>query len=240
MHIIVQQIYKNLGIHYIYVPKEEMNVLQHTTETTNASFPKSGESMYATTVKRNDSLENSVIEKSTHQSGRSKKVTAQHNTSYYTKVDIEIFDKRFKNLCSTMKRTPCVWTYFTLGEDMFGTPNVQRRNTIKQMLVSLAMPQGTYSFVPFTAPNEDGSLTVYKTEFMGILQIYKPSLVLFFGKDSLEHIGISSSNNEWQEFIVFPPIRGIILPSIINLDIQGELTIIRYLKEYTKNIGFAQ
>lgn len=231
MQTIVQQIYAHLGIQYIYVGDELAKQMQHHRPTIQVSLAKEKKEQAITPQPHKKSIP--PIQKNISEKNNER--IAQHRTVEYTKVDIEKFELRFKKLCSSMKRTPCIWTYFSLGEDMFGNPDSDRRNTIKRMLTSLQMPQGTYSFLPFTAPNDEGILEVYKREFLGILQIYKPSLVLFFGDEALEHLGIKEQ--EWQEFVVFPPVRGIRLPSLVNLHEKEEEKIIRYLKEYTKKVG---
>ncbi|MDE7469293.1 MAG: hypothetical protein K2M30_03290, partial [Desulfovibrionaceae bacterium] len=203
MQVILQQIYNHLGIQCVYVGEEEATKILYEKEATQILPTKPKEdNIYKRVVSSH--VEKPIISRSKEDKPISNKPIPQHTTANYNNVDIEKFELRFKNLCSTMKRTPCIWTYYSLGEDMFGTANGERRNTIKHMLSSLGMPQGTYSFVPFTAPNEEGILEIYRDEFIGILHIYKPSLVLFFGDDALESLGIEGES--WQEFVVFPPI----------------------------------
>ena len=118
MQVILQQIYNHLGIQYVYVGEEEATKIQREKEITQIlSITKPQEdSIHKKTVRPH--VEKPVVSSPKEDKSMSNKRIPQHTTSNYSNVDIEKFELRFKNLCSTMKRTPCIWTYYSLGEDM--------------------------------------------------------------------------------------------------------------------------
>jgi len=55
------------------------------------------------------------------------------------------------------KIAPVVWTYWELGLDLSGAPDITRRELFQTLLVqTLAHPAGTHSFWPVALPEQDG------------------------------------------------------------------------------------
>lgn len=236
MHNIITNLYKQLGIEYLYIGEEKVKEIANTIRIAQDSSvveeKKTREEYNKSELKNTINI--AIPPKDAKKSIQS--IPTSLPTTSYGAIDIDGFESRFKSLCSKLQRTPCVWTYYLLGNDMFGNPCASRREDIRTLLGTLSMPQGTYSFIPFTAPNEEGTLEVYIKEFLGILQIYKPSLVLFFGMEAIQILFPEKQITYWQEFVVISPVRGIVLPDVEEISKeQGKITA--YLKEYNKRSG---
>ncbi|MGL4722401.1 MAG: hypothetical protein ACRCV3_03790 [Desulfovibrionaceae bacterium] len=146
----------------------------------------------------------------------------------------KFWDIRFQELFDKSKKTPILWTYFALGEDIFLHPSKSRRETLQMIISSLRMKQGTHSFFPFTAPQENGVLLEYKEEFLSIVSMLVPRLIVFFGEEGVEKLTSCTAPSIMQEFIFQMPTRAIILPSINCMSTSEVYKTISYMKEYTR------
>ena len=70
----------------------------------------------------------------------------------FTRLAPEAWPKPWQDLRARMKRAWLCWTYWELGEDLCGTPDPARRQTLGQLISALHRPAGTNTFWPPVLP----------------------------------------------------------------------------------------
>ena len=76
-----------------------------------------------------------------------------------------------------------IWTYLTLGADMGGNPDPERRRVLKQIIPALAWPEGSIAFWPL-AVLEEGYLCENTALFRQGTEYAHASHVVCFGEEA--------------------------------------------------------
>ena len=82
---------------------------------------------------------------------------------------------------------PFLWTYAGLGEDIFGTPAPERRETLKKVLAALNFGP-VHNFWPFSEPDGQGGLRRQAKLFREGLTYLAPKCVIFLGDEEITDV----------------------------------------------------
>lgn len=86
----------------------------------------------------------------------------------------------------TPSGAPLLWTYWALGDDLGGAPDIQRRELLRQILGDLAMPRGTHCFWPVSLPDDSGELTSDIPIFLAGVERLAPRACIIMGSRALQ------------------------------------------------------
>ncbi len=96
-----------------------------------------------------------------------------------------------------LQKTPAasvVWTYFSLGDDLSGNPNAERRNFMRKLLTDLGHPRGTHSFWPAALPDNNIDQNIASAQiFWSGVQLIKARAVVAMGQAATKAIGLEQS-----------------------------------------------
>ena len=82
---------------------------------------------------------------------------------------------------------PFLWTYEQLGEDLLGTPDPERRETLQRLLGALNLGP-VHNFWPFSEPDGQGALRLQPKIFFEGLTRLAPKCVIFLGGQEIAGI----------------------------------------------------
>ena len=83
--------------------------------------------------------------------------------------------------------SPVVWTYWSLGDDLSGHADPQRREVLKKLIGSLKLPRGTSSFWPVSASGQNANeLEAAPEIFLAGLRRLRPRYSVVFGSKALK------------------------------------------------------
>lgn len=82
---------------------------------------------------------------------------------------------------------PFLWTYEQLGQDLLGTPDPERRETLRQVLVRLNLGP-VHNFWPFSEPDGSAGLKLQPKLFKEGVRHLAPKCVIFLGLREIEGI----------------------------------------------------
>lgn len=83
--------------------------------------------------------------------------------------------------------SPVVWTYWSLGDDLSGHSDPQRREVLKKLIGSLNLPRGTSSFWPVSASGQNANeLEAAPEIFLAGLRRLRPRYSVVFGSKALK------------------------------------------------------
>lgn len=83
--------------------------------------------------------------------------------------------------------SPVVWTYWSLGDDLSGHADPQRREVLKKLIGSLNLPRGTSSFWPVAASGQNANeLEAAPEIFLAGLRRLRPRYSVVFGSKALK------------------------------------------------------
>ncbi len=86
---------------------------------------------------------------------------------------------------------PVVWTYFTLGDDLTGKANPERRDFLRKLLTDLGHPKGTHTFWPAAlATNENTEPTPHAQAFWSGVNMLKSRAVVAMGQAATKALGL--------------------------------------------------
>lgn len=96
-----------------------------------------------------------------------------------------------------------LWTYWTLGEDLCGRPNPERRALLKRLLADLAHPAGTHSFWPPALPNATdpaaGELQANADVFWSGVQTLKARALVVMGSPAIKALALPPRLRPFQQ-----------------------------------------
>ncbi len=94
-----------------------------------------------------------------------------------------------------LQKTPpasVVWTYFSLGDDLSGRPNDERRNFMRKLLTDLGHPRGTHSFWPVALPEHNTEQCIANAQvFWSGVELLKARAVVAMGQAATKAIGLA-------------------------------------------------
>lgn len=88
-----------------------------------------------------------------------------------------------------------VWTYAGLEYDLFtDSPNAKRRELIKSIITTLALPKGTHIFLPYRLIGKNGESELAEhggfSFFWSAVDLIRPRVLVVFGPKSAEELNL--------------------------------------------------
>lgn len=88
-----------------------------------------------------------------------------------------------------------VWTYAGLEYDLFtDSPNAKRRELIKNIITTLALPKGTHIFLPYRLMDKNGNSELAEHQgfsfFWSAVDLIRPRVLVVFGPKSAEELNL--------------------------------------------------
>jgi hypothetical protein len=125
-----------------------------------------------------------------------------------------------------------IWTYTELGQDMFASPDTNRRDFLKQLLPSAGMPKGSIRFWPFALA--DGTVSSRELQwFWKGVATCQARLVLVFGESGI--LQLSGNASMAMKNRLAPDAVMAVLPSLEQLAAMPAAAFLRHflqLREY--------
>lgn len=125
-----------------------------------------------------------------------------------------------------------IWTYTELGQDLFASPDTNRRDFLKQLLPAAGMPKGSIRFWPFSLA--DGTVTDHELQwFWKGVATCQARLVLVFGESGILQLSGNASMAMKNHFA--PDAVLAVLPSLEQLATMPAAAFLRHflqLREY--------
>lgn len=114
------------------------------------------------------------------------------------------WQERLKATLASAKGAPVLWTYWALGEDLGGSPNVERRDILRRILGELAMPRGTHAFWPLALPSRETKEGAFELEanvpiFLAGIELLAPRVCVVMGSKALRTILPSCTTGPYQQ-----------------------------------------
>lgn len=121
------------------------------------------------------------------------------------------------------------WTYYGLGHDLCGTPNLQRRQRLQDLIKFLSMPAGTHTFWPVGLParDEDGNsiLVPCPDIFWEAMARLGTRVLIVMGSPAARAIGITGHIQPlFSPMQAFHGVRVLITRDIDGLDDEGYMS----------------
>ena len=99
----------------------------------------------------------------------------------------ELWPRPWRERLKATRPAPVLWTYWALGQDLYGAANAQRRDLLKRLLGDLQHPGGTHSFWPAALPSPQDweRLTAAGAEH-GPVELHAHAAAFWAGVDMLK------------------------------------------------------
>ncbi len=109
-------------------------------------------------------------------------------------VAAEYWPSPWQVLLQKTPPAPVIWTYFSLGDDLSGNPNADRRDFMRKLLTDLGHRKGTHSFWPIALPDQNTEQSVAHAQaFWSGVQILKAKAVIAMGQAATKAMGLEQN-----------------------------------------------
>ncbi len=109
-------------------------------------------------------------------------------------MPLEHWPSIWQDMLQKTTMAPVVWTYWSLGDDLCGKANAERRNFMRTLLKDLAHPKGTHTFWPAALPNAHATENIANAQvFWSGVQMLKARAVVVMGQPATKALGLAAN-----------------------------------------------